>query len=383
MPDPVIPSAFDRRSFLRAGGLGAGLLGSGLLLAACSGGASAESGAASGSTSSTSGAAGFGTISVQLSWIKNIEFAGEYVATSNGYYTKAGFTEVELIAGGAGSTTVEELLVTGKALVGLSAPIATVPSVLKGAPLKVIGSTFQKNPFCLLSLEDGTPIRTVADLKGKRLGIQPGANGTIVKGFLKANGIPLSDVTLVTTSFDIAPLISGKYDAHMSYITNEPILAEARGKKPVVLGFADNGLPFVAETFTVMQTTIDTQRDLLKAFLKAEIQGWTGAVKDPAKAADLAVNTYGKGANFGKDLDLDEQTKEAEAQNGLIVTEDVNTNGLFTMTDELIAENIKSLTAMGYAITADKLFDLSLLREVYKENPDLITKFDIPADSAS
>lgn len=183
----------------------------------------------------------------------------------------------------------------------------------------------------------------------------------------------------MTTAFDIAPLVSGKYDAHMSYITNEPILAEAEGKKPVVLGFADNGLPFVAETFTVLQQTIDQKADLLKAFLKAEIQGWTEAIKDPAKAADLAANKYGKGANFGKDLDVDEQTKEATAQNGLILTDDVNANGLFTMTDELVDENIKSLAAMGYTITADKLFDLSLIEAVHKENPDLKTQFTIPS----
>ena len=382
MPESRIPAAFDRRSFLRFGGVGAGTIGGALLLAACSG-TSGSSSSPSGSAAGSSGAAAsYGTIALQLSWIKNIEFAGEYFATENGYYKDAGFDAVTLLAG-AGSTTAEEIIISGKALVGLSAPIATVPSVLKGAPLKIIASTYQKNPFCLMSLEDGTPIRTVADIKGKRLGVQTGANQTIIKGFLKANGIAESDVTIVTTAFDIAPLISGKYDAHMSYITNEPILAEAEGKKPVVLGFADNGLPFVAETYTVLQTTIDSKRDLLKAFLKAEIQGWTDAVKDPAKSADLAANTYGKGANFGKDLDVDEQTKEATAQNGLILTDDVNTNGLLTMTSALVDENIKSLAAMGYTITADKLFDLTLLEEVYKENPDLKVSFTIPTASAS
>jgi ABC-type nitrate/sulfonate/bicarbonate transport system substrate-binding protein len=377
MPTQLIPSAFDRRSFLRAGGVGAGIIGGGLLLAACSG---TDSGSAGSSAGSSSGAAkNFGTIAVQLSWIKNVEFAGEFFATENGYYKKAGFDAVTLLAGGSGSTTAEEIIISGKALVGLSAPIATAPSINKGAPLKIIGSTYQKNPFCLMSLEDGNPIRTVADLKGKKLGVQAGANQTIIAGFLKANGIAKSDVTIVTTGFDIAPLVSGKYDAHMSYITNEPILAEAEGKKPVVLGFADNGLPFVAETFTVLQDTIDTKRDLLKAFLKAEIQGWTDAVKDPAKAADLAANKYGKKANFGKDLDVSEQTKEATAQNELVLTDDVNTNGLFTMSKALIDENIKSLEAMGYSITADKLFDMSLIEEVYKENPDLKTTFTIPA----
>ena len=379
MPTQLIPSAFDRRSFLRIGGAAAGVVGTTAVLAACSG-TSGTTGA-SGSTSSGA-AANFGTIAVQLSWIKNIEFAGEFFATENGYYKKAGFSEVTLLAGGSGSTTAEEIIISGKALVGLSAPIATAPSIIKGAPLKIIATTYQKNPFCLMSLESGTPIKTVADLKGKKIGVQAGANQTIIKGFLKANGLSTSDVTIVTTGFDIAPLIAKKYDAHMSYVTNEPILAESEGQKPVLLVFADNGLPFVAETFTVLQDTIDTKRDLLKAYLKAEIQGWTDAVKDPAKSASLAATKYGKGANFGKDLDTGEQTKEATAQNELILTADVNTNGLFTMTQDLIDQNIKSLSAMGYDITAEKLFDLSILEDVYKENPSLKTTFTIPSPAA-
>jgi ABC-type nitrate/sulfonate/bicarbonate transport system substrate-binding protein len=374
MPTQLIPAAFDRRSFLRIGGAAAGVVGTTAVLAACSGTSSTGS---SGSASSGA-AANYGTIAVQLSWIKNIEFAGEFFATENGYYKKAGFDTVTLLAGGSGSTTAEEIIISGKALVGLSAPIATAPSIIKGAPLKIIATTYQKNPFCLMSLESGTPIKTVADLKGKKIGVQAGANQTIIAGFLKANGLSKSDVTIVTTGFDIAPLIAKKYDAHMSYTTNEPILAASEGQKPVLLVFADNGLPFVAETFTVLQDTIDSKRALLKAYLKAEIQGWTDAVKDPAKSASLAATKYGKGANFGKDLDVAEQTKEATAQNALILTDDVNTNGLFTLTQDAIDQNIKSLAAMGYDITADKLFDFSLLEEVYKENPDLKVQFTIP-----
>ena len=41
------------------------------------------------------------------------------------------------------------------------------------------------------------------------------------------------------------------------------------------------------------------------------------------------------------------------------------------MTDALIAENIEALGRAGTPIAAEKLFDLSLLKEVYAENPDL------------
>ncbi|MHA6784907.1 hypothetical protein ACVGOW_28515 [Pseudonocardia saturnea] len=75
----------SRRDVLRLSGLGV----AGIVASAC-GGASSAPAAAEG---------GFGEISMQLSWIKNIEFGGEYMADSKGYYTEAGFDAVDLVSG--------------------------------------------------------------------------------------------------------------------------------------------------------------------------------------------------------------------------------------------------------------------------------------------
>ncbi|WP_447397182.1 ABC transporter substrate-binding protein, partial [Staphylococcus aureus] len=87
-----------------------------------------------------------GTVAVQLSWIKNIEFAGEYFALDKGYYKDAGFGNVDLVAGGAAGTGVEAGLDTGKVWIGMSAPQLTAPAVLDGLEAKIVGATFQKNP---------------------------------------------------------------------------------------------------------------------------------------------------------------------------------------------------------------------------------------------
>ncbi|NAZ86889.1 ABC transporter substrate-binding protein, partial [Kineococcus indalonis] len=352
----------SRRSFLRGTGLGVlGAAGS-ASLAACG---SDEAADAAGSA-----ADGFGAVSVQLSWIKNIEFAGEYFADSRGYFRDAGFSKVDLLAGGSAGTAAEAMVLSRRATVGLSSPTLTGPAIVnEEAPLKIIGTTFQKNPFCLVSVEQRTPVRTLADLAGKRLGIQTGGNEQIFDGFCKANGIDPASFTVVPVQYDPSVVETGEVDAFMSYLTNEPILLAGRGLTPVTLGFADNGLPVVAETFTVLQSTIDDQRDMLKAFLLAEVRGWNDAVADPAESARLAVEVYG--ADQG--LELDEQTKEAEAQNLLVVSDDTRADGLFTMTDALVQENVEALALMGTDITAEQLFDLSLLTEVYEENPDLIT----------
>ena len=46
--------------------------------------------------------ANFGAAKFQLSWIEDVEFAGEYIADTKGYYTQAGFSSMNLLAGGAG-----------------------------------------------------------------------------------------------------------------------------------------------------------------------------------------------------------------------------------------------------------------------------------------
>ncbi len=372
----------SRRSFLRLAGLGA----AGIGLAACGSGtttatsstsAAASSAAASsaagssaaGSAVSTAIAPGSnGDISVQLSWIKNIEFGGEYFADSKGYYTDAGFSKVDLVSGPVDSA--DALVAAGNITVGISAPDATARFISEqGAPLKVIGSTFQKNPFCILSLEEGKPINTVADLAGKKIGIQAGTNQQIFDGFLKANKVDPASLTQVVVQYEPTPLTEGKVDGFMAFLTNEPFLVKNQGFKPVTLSFADNGLPLTSETFTVAQETIDTKRDMLKAFLVAEILGWTDAVADPAGAAKLAVEVYGKDLK----LDLAGQTEQAAAQNTLIVSEDTKANGLFTLTEDLQNQIITALGNIGITIAATDLFDLSMLNEIYADNPSLIT----------
>ncbi len=116
----------------------------------------------------------FGDLSVQLSWIKNSEFAGEFFADANGYFTEAGFSSVNLVAGPAAT---EAEVISGNVLVGIANPISVAPVILnEGAQLKIIGTTYQKNPFTILSLKDGANIATVKDLIGKKIGVQAGPN---------------------------------------------------------------------------------------------------------------------------------------------------------------------------------------------------------------
>jgi len=331
-----------------------------LALAGCS----SESDAAD-SPAPSGAAADLGTLTVQLSWIKNAEFAGEFFAIEKGYFKDAGFSDVILNAG-PGAT--ESIVLSGGADFGLSNAVSVGAVVAEeGAPLKIVGTTFQKNPFTILSLKDGGNIATPADLVGKKIGVQAGPNEALFDALLVANGIDASTVEKVPVEYDPAPLVNGDVDGFLAYVTNEAITVEAEGHPVTNLLFADNGLPFVAESVVTTDEMIEKSPEKVKAFLKAEILGWKDAVADPEEGARLAVEKYGK--DLG--LDMEKEVEQATVQTSLIVTDDTKANGLFTISDELISQNLATLKASGIELEASDLFDLSLLAELLAAEPDL------------
>ena len=358
--------SLDRRSFLRrgtAGGIGVALLGTGgmsAILAAC--GSSSKSGSSTPTTAG--GTPDLGELTFQLSWIKNVEFAGEYIADTNGYYKDAGFSKVTLLSGGP-TVAQDSVVAGGKALVCISAPDITSAAINNGADLVTIGAQYQKNPFAVMSLASN-PIKTPQDMIGKKIGVQA-TNESVWDAFLKANSIDPSKITKVPVQFDPSPLVAGSVDGWFSFVTNEPNLLKTQGVDTVTFLLADYKYPLVSETYVVQRGSLTSKRDEIKAMLRADIKGWHDNISDPTLGAHLAATVYGKDQN----LNEAEQVLESKSENILIATTDTRKNGLFTITPELIDENISTLALAGINITKDKLFDMSVLDEVYSENPEL------------
>ncbi|BDV29436.1 ABC transporter substrate-binding protein [Microbacterium terricola] len=359
----------------RRGGLAlsaAILLASTLAFAGCAAGASEPGG-----SDPDSGDASFGEISVQYSWIKNEEFAGEFYAYENGYYDEAGFSDVIGISGP--DTGVAKLL-SGTVQVALSDAASVGAAVAEqDAPLKIVGATFQKNPFTILSLADGGDITTPQDLIGKTIGVQD-SNASVFAALLNANGIDPADVTVVPVDFDPTPLMNGDVDGFMAYLTNEALTVELAGYDVTNLAYAENGVPYVAETFAVTDQYLAENKDLLKAFLTAEIKGWSHIFTESEDDSVALISKYynqaaeesedGLEAVFGA-LDPVKTGMGLAAQKDLISTAETEENGLFTISDELKEQTVASLAAAGWEVSVDDLFDTTIIDEIYAENPEL------------
>ena len=319
------------------------------------------SGGASGSGSDKN----LGQLDYAFSWLNDVTQAGPYIADTEGYYKKAGFSSVKFIPGGPSAVSVLTQLANGTAQFGVSSPTEIVGANANGASFKVIGAMYQKDPRAIVSLA-GKPLRTPADLKGKTIAVAD-ADKPFMKAFLEVNGLKMSDLTIVPFQYDPAPLVAGQVDGILDYSTNSPISLKQAGQNPVVMMFSDFHWATITQTYVASTDEISKHPAQVKAALLADIMGWRADIADPKKGASLAVDKYGKSLK----LSLDNQVAANEAEIALMKTPDTEKNGILTVTSAMQNDTVKTLALSGVKTTASDLFDLSLLNEVYKEHPEL------------
>ncbi len=294
-------------------------------------------------------------VNFQLSWLHSVQFGGSYIAEAKGYWSDLGL-DVALTPGGP-NAPVEPPVVTGSALMGISAADYTAAAVENGAPFKILAVAMQKNPFAISSLPDN-PVNSPADLAGKSIGMAT-ANTPVLQALCDLNGVDINEIEIVPTQYDGAPLLAGQVDCLLSWSTDLPVAMTMQGVEPVVMLLADHGYAVHSQTYIATEDAIANRRSDLVALLKGEVMGWTDYVADTDAAAALTIERYPDAG-----LDLATQELQAERQVPLMFSDLTDQHGFGWFTEETVAANIETLALLGRTVTPD-LWDLSILEEVH------------------
>lgn len=289
---------------------------------------------------------------MQASWINDAEFSGYFVAIDQGYFAAEGL-DLTYLSGGP-DVIPESSLVASRADLTLTTPDTTIKAIAEqGAPFKIIGAQYQKNPIGIVSLAKA-PINSPADMVGKTIAVPP-VNTISVEAMLAINGIDKASVNIVPYAYDPTPLIKGEIDGSLDFTTNVPFTIKTMGQEAVSFLLYDHGFTIFNDTVVVTEETLATKRAELVAWLRAARKGWEENFVDPAAWPPKWADTWFKGTGRSIENEVFFNT----AQKPLIETP----AGIFSMSEESIAANLEALAKVGITGTPE-MFDTTLLEEL-------------------
>src|SRR5512138_2935691 len=185
-------------------------------------------------------------VTFQLNWMAGGPNAGFAAAVAEGYYKDAGL-DVTLVQGN-GSGNTAQLVANGRAQIAYADAVAVSQLIAKGAPMKIIATIYQSNPNAVMALKK-TGIKSVADLRGKKVGVPSGSSQTtMLPLLLKSNNLKESDINMIDmpVASMVPALLQGQVDAVLGSIDAYQIQAESQGAQLDVYRFADHGVPTVS-----------------------------------------------------------------------------------------------------------------------------------------
>lgn len=219
----------------------------------------------------------------------NFTFLPLRIGVDRGAFKNEGL-DVEVTDFGGGAK-LQQAFTAGAVDVAVSAG-TDMAFIAKGAPVKAIAAMGSRPMLGIVTAYD-TPLKTVDDLKGKKVGVTTVGSLTewVMHRMMMRKGWPPDSVTILPIgseiSANVAMLTTGQVDA----IVSPPSLGfqlELSKRGRVLLPAFDLGVPFVAEAIYASNAEIKDHPDDVRRFLKAWFENMDWMRGHKAEVIDMA-----------------------------------------------------------------------------------------------
>jgi putative hydroxymethylpyrimidine transport system substrate-binding protein len=229
-------------------------------------------------------------------WFPNPEHAPLIIAKQQGYFKEQGL-DVELISPSEPMDT-SKLIAENKADIGITYEPEYMQQVDAGLPLISIGALIDKPLNSLVALK-GNGIRSLPDLKGKRIGSNSGGLSLVMlKVMLKKSGLSEKDVRISKIRYNLMhALLSHKVDAVTGIMRNVEVpMIESNSKKVVTFFPEDHGVPNYSELVFITHTQ-NVHDPRYPRFLEAVKKAVRYLDEHPQLAWEAYINEYPEANN--------------------------------------------------------------------------------------
>ncbi|MEH6630552.1 MAG: ABC transporter substrate-binding protein [Halopseudomonas aestusnigri] len=237
------------------------------------------------------GATAADKMTVLLDWFVNPDHATLVIAKEKGFFEAQGL-DVELIAP-ADPNDPPKLVAAGHAELAVSYQPQLHLHVAEGLPLSRVGTLVATPLNSLVVLKD-SPVKTLADLKGLKVGYSVGGfEDIILDAMLESHGLSVKDVELINVNFSLSPsLISGHVDAVIGAFRNfELNQMDIVGKPGRAFYVEEEGVPTYDELILVANKD-KTGDEKLPRFMKGLEQATTFLINHPDESWQLFIKAY-------------------------------------------------------------------------------------------
>ncbi len=242
------------------------------------------------------GASAKDALTFQANWLIQGENAYMIAGRDRGFYADEG---IDLTVNrGFGSGDTVKKVVTGAADVGTAdVGVLMLARLREGVPMRCISTEYTYSPQGVWVLQSG-PVKSVADLAGKRLGVSAGNSLSVYFPLLAhANKLDPGSVRFINmeASALLPTLLAGQIDAMSGFATVFDLRnaeAVAQGKPMRAFPLADNGVRVNGECQMATERTIAGKPDLLRRYLRATRRSLEWSRDNPEETARIISAAY-------------------------------------------------------------------------------------------
>jgi NitT/TauT family transport system substrate-binding protein len=225
------------------------------------------------------------SVTVQLQWTHQAEFAGFYVADQKGYYADEGLA-VTFIEGGTEVDSLANVL-DGTAQFGTANADQLIVARSEGKPLRALAVEYRRSPTVFISLVD-SGITRPEDFVGKTIRVPMTIIPTL-HAMTSRVGVTPDQYTEVNLPSDMALFTSGEVPIWGAYITSLVITIQQAGYSINIIYPDDYGVHFYADTIFASEDFINSNPELVLRFLRATLKGWVFASENPTEIGSMVV----------------------------------------------------------------------------------------------
>jgi NitT/TauT family transport system substrate-binding protein len=297
------------------------------------------------------------SVTVQLRWTHQAQFAGFYAAEQNGYYASEGL-KVNFIEGGPKVDLVTPVL-SGTAHFSDTAADNLLMARADGKPLRAIATIYRRSPNVFFALA-ASGLKTPKDFFGKTIHVPRDLVPTFHTMMARV-GIHPGQYSLGNYGTDLTPFYSGQVHVWSGIINGQAAYtAQKSGYKLTFIYPDDYGIHFYADTIFTTDDFIAKNPELVRRFLRATLKGWTYGVENPATIASIV-------AKYKPDADPAYETASMTASLPLINTGE---DFIGWMKPEIWVGMEKTLRKQGILkkpVDVKQVYTLEFLKEIYKK----------------